>query len=389
MGIAKKMKNWLALWSNQFCLYRIVNRRCEDGDDVLIIKLDAIGDFIIWLDSAKEYKKIYSSQKCILLCSSVCKDLAYATDYFDDVLALDVKKFEKDKEYQLHELDKLSSKKYKILVQTAYSRTQHMDMIAASIPATEKIGFIADESKSNVSRYLLTNFNRKKMDRVYDKLIETSKAPMMELQRNADFIRKLKNEEFKSSIPQLPSLENKLQYKNPYVVIFPGASTPVKMWGTDKYAKVIEYLQLRTNWDIWICGGKQESYLYDDICKKLIQTDNIKNYCGKTNLIDLIEVVRNAKLVLSNDTSGIHYAAATGVPGICPFGEYNYGRFLPYDSDEQKALIHICSAQVKCRNCADRHMTVKCISHIIRKGRYLCLELVTVDMVKKAIERYL
>jgi hypothetical protein len=29
-------------------------------DDVLIVKLDAIGDFVLWLDAAKELRRLYS-----------------------------------------------------------------------------------------------------------------------------------------------------------------------------------------------------------------------------------------------------------------------------------------------------------------------------------------
>ncbi len=386
MGALKRISRCFKLWCNQFELKKVVNNRCLDNDNVLIIKLDAIGDFIIWLDSAKEYKELYHGKKCVLLCNEGCKGIAEITGYFDEIITMDIKKYEDDKLYRKKVNSEMCEHNYGKLILTAYSRTQHMDILAATVPAYKKIAFEADESKSNLSRNVVFKRNKKILDSYYDTLIPTSKNNLMELQRNAEFIRGLGKKEFKSDIPDLPRIKNVEIPQEPYFIVFPGASTGIKMWDYHNFSEVIEYVYDKRGWKCLICGSANEKYLYDLISKKTTK-GTVINYCGKTSLLELIELVRNAKFVLSNDTSGIHFAAATGTIGICPFGEYNYGRFLPYESDNGEGTVRVCSKEMKCRNCAMGNMTIACVFNILIKGKYRCLDMVYVEKVKEMIDK--
>ena len=223
MGLVEKIKGWSNLWLNQFALKKIENRRCSDNDSVLVIKLDAIGDFIIWLDSAKEYKEMFTGKHCVLMCNKACKEIAEATEYFDEVVALDIKKFEQDKKYQEEQIERNKVRAYGMLIQTAYSRTQHMDILAASIPANKKIAFEADESKSNVSRSVTSKKNKQILDSVYDQLIPASTEILMELQRNKEFMIGLGKTDFKSAIPKLPHIDGVQIPQYDYFLVFPGS----------------------------------------------------------------------------------------------------------------------------------------------------------------------
>jgi len=385
MGVADKIDGWFRLWINQFKIGNIQNKRCNDNEFVLIIKLDAIGDFIIWLDSAKEYKKIFPDKSIVLLCDVKCKDLASVYECFDEIITLDIKKFEKDTDYRNTVIIENGKRQYGLLIQTAYSRTQHMDMLSASIPAKVKIAFEADESKSNVSRSVVTTKNKLRLDSIYDKLIPSSKANLMELQRNKEFIHGLGHKNFKSSIPALPKIEGVKIPQMEYFLVFPGASTKMKTWRLERYAKVINYINKKTAWTCLVCGSSSENTLFELMETYIDDKSRFVNYCGKTTLIELIETVRNAKIVISNDTSGIHFAAATGVTAICPLGEYNYGRFLPYKADRGVSTVCVCSANMRCRGCASGTMSLRCIVHILRTGKYLCVDKISADSFIKEV----
>ena len=60
---------------------------------ILIIRLDAIGDFILWLDAAQHFKKLYPDKKIILLGNRAWTDLAKKFHYWDEVWELDRRKF--------------------------------------------------------------------------------------------------------------------------------------------------------------------------------------------------------------------------------------------------------------------------------------------------------
>lgn len=386
-----KMKRWFSIWKAQFQLRNIENRRCGARDEILLIKLDAIGDFIIWLDSAKEYRKLFPQKNIYLFCNEICRLIAESTGYFDKVLTVDVKKLEIDRNYLKRTMNGLKDFSFDMLIQTEYSRTLHMDMLAASIPAREKIGYQCDESRLNLSRRLVSGRNRKRADCIYDRIIPAESHTKMELKRNADFLRGLGLTEFKSATPRLRVMEEKagLVPKEPYFVVFPGGSSRIKSWRTEQFSEIINYVLDKTEWRAYICGSQGERELYDQIVQYSRREERIINYCGKTDLLQLAEVVRNAGLVISNDTSGIHCAAATGTNAVCIMGDQSYGRFLPYDADVNKDCVVVCDAGLGCRGCVHKRMTLKCIAYLLRKGCYLCVDSVDVETVKHAVDNVL
>ena len=62
---------------------------------ILLIRLDAIGDFVMWLDTAKEYQKLYPSDKykILLAGNKIWCDLAVKLPYWDRVIPVDSKQF--------------------------------------------------------------------------------------------------------------------------------------------------------------------------------------------------------------------------------------------------------------------------------------------------------
>jgi len=65
------------------------------NNGVLLVRLDAIGDFILWLDSAKEYRRLYPGEKITLYANSAWSDLAKLLPYWDRVVPVDVHLFSK------------------------------------------------------------------------------------------------------------------------------------------------------------------------------------------------------------------------------------------------------------------------------------------------------
>ena len=94
------------------------------------------------------------------------------------------------------------------------------------------------------------------------------------------------------------------------------------------FAQVADYVCERTGWTAYLCGSKSEKPLYEAFAADKKEKTKSVDYFGSTSLIELAEVIRHARFVISNDTSGIHFAAAVNTPSVCIMGEYNFGRFL-------------------------------------------------------------
>lgn len=109
-----------------------------------------------------------------------------------------------------------------------------------------------------------------------------------------------------------------------YVVIVPGARWKTKMWPPEKFGKLSAMLPLNTV----IVGSKRDV----DIADKIVALSNGKavSLAGKTDLKELIEVMRGARFAVSNDSGPMHIAAALGIPVFAIFGPTDPLRTGPY-----------------------------------------------------------
>ena len=81
-----------------FCLYMILYRNQilmgTSTDTIALMFISGgLGDFILWLDSAKEYRKLFPDKTILLICDSPLKPIAEATCYFDKVYLLDASEY--------------------------------------------------------------------------------------------------------------------------------------------------------------------------------------------------------------------------------------------------------------------------------------------------------
>ena len=82
----------------------------KENEDILIIRIDGIGDFFIWLNTIKYYKIIYPNRKLTLLCSNAVKSIAEELNFFDEIITIDREKFIRNYKYRYEELKKFSKK---------------------------------------------------------------------------------------------------------------------------------------------------------------------------------------------------------------------------------------------------------------------------------------
>ena len=104
-------------------------------------------------------------------------------------------------------------------------------------------------------------------------------------------------------------VENK---KNKLILgICPGSEVVAKCWTRDGYAQLANRY-LEKNWDIWLFGSERDK----DCCDEINQWTNnrCKNFSGKTNLLQVIDLMSICDAVVSNDSGLMHVAAAVNRP---------------------------------------------------------------------------
>jgi ADP-heptose:LPS heptosyltransferase len=390
-----------ALWPVDICSIVRNNRKIVKGGksvgrgSVALVRLDAIGDFVLWLDAAGGFRNAWPDRHLVLVCNKACASIAQAAGLFDEVVPIDAGRLNfagnfKFRRQLRHQLETHFSGGVELVVQTAYNRRVYTDLVVSAILAARKVS-VRDDSYDNAARWAL-----KLTDRIYDELVDTGKNRQMELLRNARLVRSLADEGFRAGVPVLPvsgqtDVLRDAVLQKPYFVIFPGGSFTAKMWPMDRFARVAAHINEKTGWTCVVCGAPNEKHLAEKL--KEDYDGAFADYTGKTTLLESIEVIRGARLLVGNDTSGIHFAAATGTPSVCAFGGWHYGRFLPYQvegQDESRdSLPRVAVSPMDCYNCGIVHKTPQCKRHIRRTGLFPCVDAVTVEMVISRVDECL
>ena len=318
-----------------------------DIRSVLLIRLDLIGDFTLWLDSAAVYREIYPDRKLVLCANRLWAELARQQPYWDEVIEVDIDRLRTDQIYSLKLMVRLHWRGFNVAIQPTFSREIVVDRLVRATGAIERIGQQGDASNLNA-------LDKKITDGWYTRLIFAGISQSMELQKNAEFVRALGANSFRSSVGHLIFPFPKTVFfesDKAYVVICPSASWMPKAWPADKFAHLAQDLYLQQNLRIVLCGAPADHAL----CERIVRATKtpIDNLAGQTSLIQLLEVIAGASLVISNDSGNIHLAAALRIPSVCIVGGGHATRFLPYvvDNNQDCVLPSVALHYMDCFGC--------------------------------------
>jgi ADP-heptose:LPS heptosyltransferase len=302
----------------------------QNTKNILLIRLDAIGDYILFRNFIEILKKEpkYSEYKITLIGNIIWKELAETLDkeYISEFVWIDTKKFHRDIIYRYKILKKVYSTYYDVVIHPTYSRTYDADNIVKISNANEKIGSIGD--LSNISKW-----QKKTTDKYYTRLIPAQKNIMFEFYRNKEFFENLMNKKLDITKPyiKLPTnyTFNFELPKSDYAVLFIGASANFRKWSIENFGEVAKWIKCNLGYEIVLCGGKEDIESIKIFEK--VYNDTYLNLVGKTNLIDLLFIIKNSKIIISNETFFPHMAVALNAKNIFVISNGNhFGRFIPY-----------------------------------------------------------
>ena len=123
--------------------------------------------------------------------------------------------------------------------------------------------------------------------------------------------------------------------KGKYAVIHAGARDTKRWWAPQNFAKVIEHL-IGRGLSIVLTGTEQERENVMQV-EKLVNAPLV-NLVGQTDLPTFAAVIKNARILLSNDTGASHIAAATQTPSIVVFLSSDPQRWAPLDTHRHQII---------------------------------------------------
>jgi len=167
-----------------------------------------------------------------------------------------------------------------------------------------------------------------------------------------------------------------------YWVLAPGASQAYRCWPKEHYAEVARLINKRKpSLRCYIVGSKNEHALCADIANLLSGLD-VKNMAGTTSVLELVPLIKGARLLIGNDSAAGHIAAAVGTPSVIVTGGGHWGRCFPYPPEApiRKHPVAV-GFPMPCYGC-----DWQCV-HTSRKDKpYPCIEGIRVETVMQAVD---
>ncbi len=150
-------------------------------------------------------------------------------------------------------------------------------------------------------------------------------------------------------------------------VIIPGARWDTKIWPAERFGRLASMLSLKSI----VIGSRADIR----IAEKVVEFSRGKaiSLAGETTLRELIEIMRKARVVISNDSGPMHIAAGFRVPVVALFGPTSPMRTGPYGKGHC-----IIQSEAHCSPCFKK-----------RCSDLKCMEGITVDNVFEKIDNML
>lgn len=146
------------------------------------------------------------------------------------------------------------------------------------------------------------------------------------------------------------------------VALLPGAEYgPAKQWPIEHWAVLARNL-CEAGRSVWLIGSQKDRANAQQIVRLAGEPDGITNLCGKTELVDAVDLLSLCSAAVSNDSGLMHVAAAVDIPVIGIYGS-STPEYTPPLTD--KAVV--CYLNLECSPCFKRscpYEHTKCLSEI-------------------------
>ncbi|MEO6655990.1 MAG: glycosyltransferase family 9 protein [Pyrinomonadaceae bacterium] len=294
---------------------------------VVFVKVDGIGDYVIWTASFDTLKRMYpeTEYERILVGSDKWQGLAASENAFHRQFFVDTDRLISKPFYRFSKMRLIRNLNADIVINARLTRDFLWgDSLVRCCGAPVKIGSSGIEN-------LMTTVQERISDRWYTKLVIPPEKVRHELVSHLEFLSEIETEtKNELTLPDISGAGHSggFDLEPEYAIFCLGAFTADKRWPTIHFAETARFLSEKYRYQIVLCGGPADKYLVDGFAKHF--AGNFIDLTGKTTLLELASLIRSAMLVITNDSGPGHIAVATGCPALVLTPGNHVGRFFPY-----------------------------------------------------------
>lgn len=278
-----------------------------DKEAILLVNYNNLGDLICDTPSLRNLRREYPDQEIVFLVRNpACVDLMTKCPYVDTVIEMPHSRDDYDKYY---EFCKDLKSKYNFILSIQFVRPFKefkRTYIPYMLGINRRLGLIQKDYKEEYldafTEYVELNNNTTRTEESLELL-------------------KLLNIEIDNHLTECWLEENNIMHFNHdnYIIVQTCATMESRMWHKENFIKLIKMiLDSKKDLDILLTGTPKESDHINSIYNS-INSDRVYVYTD-LNMDTLLNYIKNARLVITNDTGPFHFARAYDVKRIVLFG---------------------------------------------------------------------
>ncbi|WP_239988481.1 glycosyltransferase family 9 protein [Paramagnetospirillum kuznetsovii] len=348
-------------------------RRRRKG--VLVVRMDGIGDMVMVRAALEHYPAAFGVDKSditILGCQS-WKSLADVIFAGFKVVTIDEHALEKKWFYRLKVALWVRRQGYKTAVCDMFMRkTLTADTLVWASRADQRIvcaPFITDRTRAEFSWYL---------DKA-TRIIDTGPYPTHEGLRHFTFLQALMGTRMPPEVPYIPwrELAPLIPPGGPYVVLNFGSNEPGRRWPFEHFMELARRC-LDAGMRVVFVGADQEAFAKPVLAA--LAHPGVIDTIGSLRLAQLVDVLKHAACVVSNDTGPGHLAIGVGAPTVLLAGGGHFGSFVPYPDAIRPETAVFLAHPMECYHCLWR-----CSKRSSPQDAFPCVAGISVDRAWAAI----
>lgn len=321
-------------------------------EKILFVQTAFIGDAILSLPAIQQLHKIFPGCEISVICIPTTEEIFLASDFVKEVMVFDKRGKHKSLLSTYRFAKELGKRNFTRLYSAHRSfRTSFLTLITG---IKETFGFDNSALKHAYKNLIKYNPNNHEVQRNLDLIGFNYDSDNWRITPEINV-----SENIKTKITEFIAANN-LQHG--FIAIAPGSVWFTKRYPEKYFEKIIEHFLSKQN-NIVLIGGSNDSALCSGLQGKF---NGVINACSKFNLIESIELLKFAVLLISNDSAPTHMGMCADIKVLtiyCStvphFGFYPYNsnsRYISFDELECKPCgIHgHQSCPIKSFECAER-----------------------------------
>lgn len=306
-----------------------------NSERILFIQTAFPGDAILTLPSIKKLKDFFPDCKIDVLCIPATMEIFNASPFVDTPIFIDKKGVHKSLLNTYKFIKQLKQKNYTRIY--SVHRSLRTSLIVLLLEVRDTYGFDNSMLMHVYKNLIPYNSSKHEVQRNFDlvgyEYDDRSWRVIPEIVPDDELVRKI----------NLFIEQNDLQ--NGFIGVAPGSVWNTKKYPSDYYEIIIKHF-VDQKYKIVLIGGENDKSITDSIASKFFA--NVINSAGNFTIVESIELLKYAKLLLSNDSAPTHMGMCADIKVLTIYCSTipEFG-FYPYN----KKSSSISFNDLKCKPC--------------------------------------